>query len=32
MASSVQLQDPRYGGGAGVLGDVLKVEPSPSKG
>jgi catechol 2,3-dioxygenase-like lactoylglutathione lyase family enzyme len=27
-----QLQDPRYGGGAGVLGDVLKVEPSPSKG
>ena len=28
----VQLQDPRYGGGAGVLGDVLKVEPSPKKG
>lgn len=28
----VQLQDPKYGGGAGPLGDVLKVEPSPSKG
>jgi catechol 2,3-dioxygenase-like lactoylglutathione lyase family enzyme len=28
----VQLQDVKYGGGAGVLGDVLKVEPSPSKG
>jgi catechol 2,3-dioxygenase-like lactoylglutathione lyase family enzyme len=28
----VQLQDPRYGGGAGVLGDVLKVEPSQKKG
>ena len=28
----VQLQDPKYGGGAGVLGDVLKVEPSPKKG
>ena len=28
----VQLQDPKYGGGAGPLGDVLKVEPSASKG
>jgi catechol 2,3-dioxygenase-like lactoylglutathione lyase family enzyme len=28
----VQLQDPKYGGGAGKLGEVLKVEPSPSKG
>jgi catechol 2,3-dioxygenase-like lactoylglutathione lyase family enzyme len=28
----VQLQDVKYGGGAGVLGDVFKVEPSPSKG
>jgi catechol 2,3-dioxygenase-like lactoylglutathione lyase family enzyme len=28
----VQLQDPKYGGGAGVLGDVLKVEPPPTKG
>src|SRR6185295_18065491 len=28
----VQIQDPKYGGGAGVLGDVLKVEPSPAKG
>ncbi len=28
----VQLQDPRYGGGAGALGEILKVEPSPSKG
>src|SRR5262245_11204550 len=28
----VQLQDPKYGGGAGALGEVLKVEPSPKKG
>src|SRR5205085_1475913 len=28
----VQLQDPKYGGGAGKLGEVLKVEPSPHKG
>jgi catechol 2,3-dioxygenase-like lactoylglutathione lyase family enzyme len=28
----VQLQDPKYGGGAGVLGDVFKVEPAPAKG
>lgn len=28
----VQLQDPKYGGGAGLLGEVMKVEPSPSKG
>jgi catechol 2,3-dioxygenase-like lactoylglutathione lyase family enzyme len=28
----VQLQDVKYAGGAGVLGDVVKVEPSPSKG
>ena len=28
----VQLQDVKYGGGAGVLGDVVKVEPSPTKG
>ncbi len=28
----IQLQDPKYGGGAGALGEVLKVEPSPSKG
>ena len=28
----VQLQAPTYGGGAGRLGEVLKVEPSPSKG
>lgn len=28
----VQLQDPRYGGGGGLLGEVVKVEPSPSKG
>lgn len=28
----VQLQDPRYAGGAGALGDVVKVEPSPAQG
>src|SRR5215831_3601734 len=28
----VQLQDPKYGGGAGPLGEVLKLEPSPKKG
>ena len=28
----VQLQDPKYAGGAGTLGDVVKVEPSPAKG
>jgi catechol 2,3-dioxygenase-like lactoylglutathione lyase family enzyme len=28
----IQLQHTKYGGGAGVLGDVLKLEPSPSKG
>lgn len=28
----VQLQDPSYGGGAGRLGEVMKVEPSASKG
>ena len=28
----MQLQDPRYGGGAGALGEILKVEPSLSKG
>ena len=27
-----QLQDVKYAGGAGPLGDVVKVEPSPSKG
>jgi catechol 2,3-dioxygenase-like lactoylglutathione lyase family enzyme len=28
----VQLQDPKYGGGAGLMGEMMKVEPSPSKG
>jgi catechol 2,3-dioxygenase-like lactoylglutathione lyase family enzyme len=28
----VQLQDPKYAGGAGPLGDIVKVEPSPVKG
>jgi catechol 2,3-dioxygenase-like lactoylglutathione lyase family enzyme len=28
----VQLQDVKYAGGAGVLGDVVKVEASPTKG
>jgi catechol 2,3-dioxygenase-like lactoylglutathione lyase family enzyme len=28
----VQLQDPRYCGGGGVLGDVCKPEPAPKKG
>ena len=28
----VQLQDPKYGGGAGLLGELMKVEPSPAKG
>jgi catechol 2,3-dioxygenase-like lactoylglutathione lyase family enzyme len=28
----VQLQDPKYGGGAGALGEVLKVEAPPKKG
>jgi catechol 2,3-dioxygenase-like lactoylglutathione lyase family enzyme len=28
----VQLQDPKYCGGGGVLGDVRSTEPSPQKG
>jgi len=28
----VQIQDPRYAGGAGSLGEVVKIEPSPVKG
>lgn len=28
----VQIQDPRYGGGAGALGEIMKVEPSPTRG
>jgi catechol 2,3-dioxygenase-like lactoylglutathione lyase family enzyme len=28
----VQLQDPKYGGGAGVLGDLFKIEPAPTRG
>ena len=27
-----QLQDVKYAGGGGALGDVVKVEPSPTKG
>jgi len=29
---TMQLQDPKYAGGAGKLGDVVKVEASPKKG
>ncbi|MDR1988676.1 MAG: VOC family protein [Acidobacteriaceae bacterium] len=28
----VQLQDPKYAGGAGALGEIVKVEAAPSKG
>ena len=30
--TACQVPDPTYGGGAGVLGDVMKLEPAPKKG